>query len=154
MPVPFDELEPGLEIVAGPRTITDADVRAFAALSGDDNPLHTNDEAARAAGFSSRIAHGMLGLAAASGLLASTGLTRGSLIALAGVNWRFIAPIFPGDAIRVRIRVAERRESSKPGRDVVRLALAVLNQDGQIVQEGEAVELVRARRPTARPGEE
>ena len=139
------ELEPGLEVLTEPRVITDDDVRAFAALSGDDNPLHTNDEAARAAGFRSRIAHGMLGVAVASGLLARTGLTRGILIALAGVTWRFVAPIYPGDAIRLRVRVEERRASSKTGRDVVRLTLTVMNQDGAVVQEGEVTEVVRAR---------
>lgn len=143
MPVPFDALEPGFEVVAGPRTITDADVRAFAALSGDENPLHMDDEAGRAAGFPSRIAHGMLGLAAASGLLASTGLTRGRLIALAEVSWRFRAPILPGDAIRVRVRVVERRPSSKPGREVLRLAVTVVNQADAVVQEGEVTEVVR-----------
>ena len=139
------ELEPGLEVLTEPRVITDDDVRAFAALSGDDNPLHTNDEAARVAGFRSRIAHGMLGVAVASGLLARTGLTRGILIALAGVTWRFVAPIYPGDAIRLRVRVEERRASSKTGRDVVRLTLTVMNQDGAVVQEGEVTEVVRAR---------
>lgn len=138
------ELEPGLEVLTEPRVITDADVRAFAALSGDDNPLHTDDEAARAAGFRSRIAHGMLGVAAASGLLARTGLTRGILIALAGVTWRFVAPIYPGDAIRLRVRVEERRASSKAGRDVVRLTLTVMNQDDAVVQEGDVTEIVRA----------
>lgn len=138
------ELEPGLEVLTDPRIITDADVRAFAALSGDDNALHTDDEAARAAGFRSRIAHGMLGVAVASGLLARTGLTRGILIALAGVTWRFVAPIYPGDAIRLRVRVEERRASSKQGREVVRLSLTMMNQDGAVVQEGEVTEVVRA----------
>ena len=138
------ELEPGLEVLTDPRVITDADVRAFAALSGDDNALHTDDEAARAAGFRSRIAHGMLGVAVASGLLARTGLTGGILIALAGVSWRFVAPIYPGDAIRLRVRVEERRASSKAGRDVVRLSLTLMNQDDVVVQEGEVTEVVRA----------
>lgn len=144
MPSEFGELVLGLEVVTGPRAITDADIRAFAALSGDDNALHTDDAAARAAGFRSRIAHGMLGVAVASGLLAGTGLTRGVLIALAGVTWRFVAPIYPGDAIRLRVRVEDRRASSKRDRDVLRLSLALLNQDDDVVQEGEVTEVVRA----------
>jgi acyl dehydratase len=81
----------------------------------------------------------------ATGLLAQLGLTEGTLVALVGVNWRFVAPIRPGDRLRLRVSVAAAREL--PGRDrgLVTFTAGLANQDGAVVQEGELVELVRRR---------
>lgn len=57
--VPFEEIKEGLE-VSYSQTITDADVKAFAGISGDRNPVHMDDEYAQNSRFKKRIAHGML----------------------------------------------------------------------------------------------
>ena len=143
MPLHFEDFEPGQEFVTEARTVTEEDVRAFAELSGDRNPLHLDEEFARGTVFGGRVAHGILGLAVATGLLSQTELTRGTLVALVGLTWSFRSPIRPGDTIRVRLRVAERRGSAKSDRGVVRLAASVINQRDEVVQEGELTELIR-----------
>lgn len=55
----FDDLEVGQELPARTRLVTREDIRAYADASGDHNPLHQDDEAARAAGFPRVVAHGM-----------------------------------------------------------------------------------------------
>jgi acyl dehydratase len=143
----FEDFEPGRAYVTGERIITEADVRAFADLSGDRNAIHLEPAAAIAAGFPGPIAHGALGLAVATGLASQLGLTRGTLVALAGVNWRFRAPIVPGDRVVLHIRVASRRATGNLSRGLVTLAAELRNQRGEVTQDGEFIELI-ARRPT------
>ena len=88
------------------RTITDADLVAFAGLTGDYSELHTSDVYARSSQFGRRVAHGMLGLAYAHGLMwARTGELRETAIAFLGISdWKFLGPIFVGDTIFVNYR--------------------------------------------------
>lgn len=132
------------------RTVTDADIRAFAEVSGDFNPLHLDDAAAAERGYGGRIAHGVLGLAIATGLVNETGLTRGTLVALLGLEWAFRRPLRPGDTVGVRIRVAGKRETSQADRGVVRMAVSLVDGRQEPVQEGEWTILVR-RRASAEP---
>lgn len=144
----FEEFEEGRRFDCGERTVGDAEIVAFAELSGDRNPLHLDDAYASGTPFGGRVAHGALGIALATGLMAQTGLTAGTLVALLGLDWRFVAPIRPGDRLRLTLRVAGRREL--PGRDrgVVKFVAELVNQQGALVQSGEVVELIR-RRPAA-----
>ncbi len=135
-PLGYDDFEPGLELRAGARTITEADVVAFAGLSGDYNALHTDAELAAAGPFGERIAHGLLGLSVASGLMTQTGALDGTAIAFLGLEWRFRAPVRFGDTVRLHMRVAGRRETSRPDRGIVELELSLTNQRGEVVQEG------------------
>jgi acyl dehydratase len=141
----YEDLEEGRAFVSGSRRVTEADLTSFADWSGDRNPIHLDPAAARAAGFDNVVAHGVLGLALALGLASRMELTRGSLVALAGVNWRFEAPVYPGDNLVLHFRVASRRISSKPGRGVVTLAAELRNQRDEVVQKGEFVEVVKLR---------
>ena len=145
----FEEFEEGRTFDCGERTVGDAEIVAFAELSGDRNPLHLDEAYASGTPFGGRVAHGALGIALATGLMAQTGLTAGTLVALLGLDWRFVAPIRPGDRVRLSLRVAGRREL--PGRDrgVVKFVAELVNQQGALVQSGEVVELVRRlpRRP-------
>jgi acyl dehydratase len=141
----YEDFEVGREFLTGPRTVTAADIRAFADVSGDHNPIHLDPAAARAAGFDVPVAHGVFGLAAATGLANQLELTRGTLVALVGVSWKFKRPVADGDTLTVRLRVASRRGTDKPDRGLVTLAAQMTNQRKEIVQEGEFVELVRRR---------
>lgn len=143
----FEEFRPGQTFETGSRTIDDAAIRAFAAVSGDDNPLHLDDAYARGTPLGGRVAHGLLGVAIVSGLVAGLGLTRGTLIALAGVRFEFVRPIRPGAEVRALVRVREARASSKPDRGVVVLEVELVNEAGEVLQSGELTELVR-RRPS------
>jgi acyl dehydratase len=141
----FEDFEVGTETVTDSRTVTEADVVAFAGLSGDYNPLHVDAEFARTSPFGERIAHGLLGLAIASGLVSRTGAIEGTTLAFLATEWRFTAPIKLGDTITVRSRVADKRETSKPDRGVVTFAVQVVNQRSEVVQEGTQTLLMKRR---------
>ena len=141
----FEDFTVGREFDAGERVVSDADIRAFADLTGDHNRLHLDEAYARETPFGGRVAHGVLGMAIAAGLLSQTGLTTGSLVALVGVEWRFVAPIRPGDCVRAHVRVIEQRALGDRDRGVVRFAMVVRNQQGDTVQEGTVTELIRRR---------
>ena len=141
----FEEIQVGDEYVSPGRTVTEADIVAFAGLSGDYNVLHTDAEYMRTSIFGERIAHGLLGLAIQSGL-GTRALPRPfATLAFLGLRWRFKAPIKIGDTIKVRIKVTDKRETSKPDRGIVVLQRTVVNQRGEVVQEGETDTMVERR---------
>lgn len=144
-PHAFEDFEVGASFETDVREVTGEDIAAFAEVSGDFNPLHLDDEYAAERGYGGRIAHGVLGLAVATGLMNGLGLTRGTLIAFLGLEWSFRKPLRPGDAIRVRLEVAGKRRSSTAGRGIVRLAVTLVNERGERVQDGEWAMLVRCR---------
>ena len=141
----FEDIEVGEEYESPGRTVTETDIVLFAGLSGDYNVLHTDAEFMKKSIFGERIAHGLLGLAIQSGLFYRAGPAYATL-AFLGLRWKFKAPIKIGDTIRVRARVAAKRETSKPDRGIVVLERRVLNQRDEVVQEGET-ELMVERRP-------
>ena len=144
----FDDWAVGSEYVTPGRTLTETDVVMFAAMSGDYNELHTNDEFMKKSEFGRRIVHGLLGLAVSHGLLFRTGFLDGTAIAFLGIeSWKFEAPIFFGDTIHVKLRVAEVRAStSKPDRGIVKLFLQIIKQDGAVVQSGFKTLMLRRAR--------
>jgi acyl dehydratase len=141
----YEDLYVGMAFRSPGRTITDADVIGFAGLTGDYSEVHTSDVYAKASQFGRRIAHGMLGLAYAHGLMwPRTELLRATAIAFLGIrDWRFVAPIFIGDTIFVNYAVAEMRDSrSNPDQAIVTFDVEVVNQDGRLCQRGTKVELL------------
>jgi 3-oxoacyl-[acyl-carrier protein] reductase len=107
-PRPFGQLVEGTS-VSWSHTVTEADVDAFAALSGDDNPLHLDERFARQNGFRTRVAHGMLVGAFISRVL-------GTLLPGPGVLWlsqtmRFRRPVYVGEEIEVSGRITHRSEA-------------------------------------------
>ncbi len=140
----FDEIRIGEEYESPGRTVTEADIVIFAGLSGDYNVLHTDAEFMKHSIFGERIAHGLLGLSIQSGLL-TRGMRPYATIAFIGLRWKFKGPIKIGDTIRVRARVIDKKETSKPDRGIITLARQVLNQRDEVTQEGET-DLMVARR--------
>ena len=141
----YADLHVGMAFRSPGRTITDADVVAFAGLTGDYSELHTSDVYAKSSQFGRRVAHGMLGLAFAHGLMwPRTGELREAAIAFLGISdWKFVAPIFLGDTIFVNYEIAELRDSrSKPTQAIAVFDVAIVNQDGATVQRGRKALLV------------
>jgi acyl dehydratase len=135
----YSELHVGLSFRSPGRTITDADLVGFAGLTGDYSELHTSDVYAKASQFGRRVAHGLLGLTYAHGLMwARTGELRDTAIAFLGINdWKFAAPIYVGDTIFVNYSIAELRDSkSKPTQAIAVFDVEVVNQDGTVCQRG------------------
>ncbi|HEX2725666.1 MAG TPA: MaoC/PaaZ C-terminal domain-containing protein [Beijerinckiaceae bacterium] len=141
----FDDLFVGMRFRSPGRTITDADLVSFAGLTGDYSELHTSDVYARSSQFGRRVAHGMLGLAYAHGLMwARTGELRETAVAFLGIDgWKFLGPIFVGDTIFVDYELAELRDSrSRPTQAIATFDVKVVKQDGSVVQEGRKALLV------------
>jgi acyl dehydratase len=141
----FEDFEVDREYVTRSRTVTETDVVTFAGISGDFNSLHMDEEFSRQSIFGARIAHGLLVLSISSGLIAQTGMLEGTVMALLGLTWNFKGPVRIGDTVTLRLRVIEKRETSKPDRGIVRLAVSVVNQRGEVVQEGERTILTKRR---------
>ena len=135
----FDEFELGKVYTTVSRTITEADVVAFAGLAGDFNPLHTDEEYARATPLGSRVAHGPLVLSIATGQANQLGIFEGTTIALLSMTTRFVGPVRLGDTIHTELTVTEKKESKKPDRGIATFAVAVVNQKGEKVIEGDWV---------------
>jgi acyl dehydratase len=145
-PLYFEDVEVGFRFETPGRTVTEADLVAFAGVSGDFNPLHTDRVYAAQSIYGERIAHGALVLSLATGLRQRVGLFDGTLMGLLEIrSWRFLAPVRIGDTIRVVTEVAELRETSKPDRGVMVQRVEVLNQDDALVGSGELVALLRRR---------
>lgn len=140
----FEEFEPGAVFHTARRVVTQADVAAFAAVSGDRNPLHLDEGYAARSVFGRRVAHGLLGAAVATGLIHELGLTRGTLVAFLGLRWDFVRPLYPGAEVGVRLVVVSRREASRGDRGVVVVG-AELREGDVVLQSGELKLLVRRR---------
>ena len=142
----FEEFEVGIEVVSPGRTITEADVVAFAGVSGDYNQLHTDEEFAKGLMFGQRIAHGMLVLSIATGLAARLGFIEGTALAFRELTWKFSQPVFFGDTIYIKATCKETKPMPRLGGGVVKFDVRVANQDGKTVQRGEW-HLLMASRP-------
>lgn len=143
----LEDLEAGQTFLSAGRTVTEADVVAFAGLSGDFNPIHTDAEFAASTIYGQRVVYGMLGLSMATGLIDRIGVFSGSAIAIVGISeWKFTAPIFIGDTIHLEVRILTVTPSrSKPDRGVVGREFILKNQRGEVVQRGRIDVLVRRR---------
>ena len=127
----FEDLSVGMEATYA-KKITEGDVRAFADLSGDVNPVHLSDDFAAGTIFKKRIAHGFL-----TGSLFSTVLGTklpGPGCIYLSQSMKFRAPVYIGDTITAEATVLE----VHPTKPVSRLAIVIRNQDGGVVLEGEA----------------
>jgi 3-hydroxybutyryl-CoA dehydratase len=115
------------------RTITEADIVAFANLTGDVNPVHLDAEYAAKSMFGERIAHGMLVAGLISAVL-GTQLPGPNSIYL-GQELKFTAPVKIGDTLTVTATVTEKRDDKR----IIKLRTTATNQRGEIVLDGNAV---------------
>jgi len=143
----FEEFKVGETFESQARTLEAGDVSLFAGLTGDFNPLHTDEETAKRTPFGSRVAHGLLTLAISGGQQNQLGLFEGTTLALLGLDKvRFTAPVRFGDTLHTELTVRETRESSKPDRGLVLFDMAVKNQRGEIVLQFEQSVLMMRRK--------
>lgn len=133
----FEDLQPGMSASYG-RTVTEADIAAFAGVSGDFNPVHVNQEFAAGSMFKGRIAHGMLTGAFISTVVGTKLPGEGCIYV--SQDLRFRAPVRIGDTVTVHVEVT----GLEPKRRFVTLATTA-TVGGKPVVTGEAVMLVPAR---------
>ncbi len=141
----FSDFAIGQTYLSQGRTITEADVVAFAGLSGDFNPLHTDATFAARTPFGQRIAHGMLVASISTGQGQTLGIFEGTTLALISQTFTYKAPIFFGDTTRLRLEVESVRPSSKGGKGVVVFNSSVLKQDDTVAIAGTWTVLFRDR---------
>lgn len=130
--------DPAREIQVGDtaemtRRILDADVRTFAEISGDRNPVHLDDDFAATTLFKRRIAHGALSGGLISAVLGM--LMPGPGTVYLSQTCAFKAPVYIGDEITARLEVTAYR----PDKRITTLKTQVFNQEGTLVLDGEAV---------------
>jgi 3-hydroxybutyryl-CoA dehydratase len=118
------------------REITDELIRKFAELSGDHNPIHLDDEFAKATRFGRRIAHGMLSAAFISAVLGYEFKER--KIVYLSQTMKFTAPAYLGDVITTTASVTKIREDKQ----IVTLETICANQNGEATVKGEAVVMI------------
>jgi len=100
----YEDLKPGMSATFA-KTITEADIVLFAAVSGDNNAVHINEEFARTTRFKGRIAHGMLTASVISAAIA--GRLPGPGTIYLSQNLRFTAAVKPGDTVHATVTVKE-----------------------------------------------
>jgi len=126
----FEDFEEGMILQTLGRTMTEADIVNFCGFTGDFNPLHTDAQYASQTVFGERIAHGLCGLAMASGLVVRLNIFEGTIIAFYGIDqWGFYAPIKIGDTIHVIIKVMNKEEYKGKPQGTVTFELNVMNQN-------------------------
>jgi acyl dehydratase len=121
------------QVAARSRQVTDADIKAFTAISGDRNPLHYDQEVAADSRFGAVIVQGGVITAILNAVVAEELPGPGTVFL--HVDWSFRAPVFPGDTITGKVEVTQVRED-KP---ITTMATTVTNQDGVVVLDGTAL---------------
>lgn len=141
----LEDFEVGKEYFSPARTVTEADVTNFAGLSGDFNPLHTDEEFAKQNLFGTRIAHGALGFIISTGLSNQMGIYEGTTIAFMECTVKYPAPLKIGDTVHCVVIPTETKHSSKPGKGILKQNLKLVNQDGVTVMESDQVLMMKSR---------
>ncbi len=139
----FNEFKIGDDFTTASRTITEADVVNFAGLSGDFNPLHTDEEFGKSTPFKGRVAHGMLSVAVATGLANQLGIFEGTTIALLSMTINYKGAVKFGDTIHLVLKVVEKKETSKGDRGIVTFDTTIYNQNDDSIVEGQWVVMLR-----------
>ena len=146
----FDQINVGDEFHTVSRTISEADVVSYAGLSGDYNPLHTDEEWAKAnTAFGGRIAHGVLIQSIATGLSNQLGVFLGTTIAVLEMTSRFVGPVRFGDTVRAVLIVTEKKESKKLDRGIINVSVEVFNQKNEVVLQGNWIKMMKRNEPTS-----
>jgi len=142
----FEEFSVGQKITSVARTVAESDILSFAGLTGDYNQIHTDAEFAKGTQFGQRIAHGLLGLSIAVGLLMRTGVLEGTVMAFREiVEWKFIKPVFIGDSIHAEMEVKETKAMPRVGGGLALIAMEVKNQKSEALMRGTLAVLVASK---------
>lgn len=143
----FEDVVIGEEHVSPARTVTEADIQQFAGLSGDYNPLHTDETFVQSSTpFEHRICHGALTFAIGTGLEFRQGLFSDTAIAFLGTELAFKNPVYPGDTIHLVSSCSEKKETKKADRGIITMEGKIVNQKGDVVMT-QANKIMLMRRP-------
>ncbi|PYN13975.1 MAG: hypothetical protein DME05_16895, partial [Candidatus Rokuibacteriota bacterium] len=143
----FEDFAVGDRFKSPSRTLTDAHFLFFAGMTGDNHPIHYDDEYGKKTRYGRRVAHGLL-LTSLTAVGASTlaPVIEESIVAFVEQSTRFRAPVFIGDTIQPEHEVIALERKRSAG--LLTLRVSLRNQQGKIVLDGEHRYLI-AYRPTA-----
>jgi len=140
----FDDFKLGDRFRSPGHTLGEAHFLLFAGLTGDNHPIHYDEDYARRSRFGARVAHGLLVMAmSALGASAYAQRLEASMIAFVEQGCRFRKPVLLGDTVHAEFEVAGLERKGENG--VLRLRITLLNQRGEEVLEGHHVYLLRCR---------
>jgi 3-hydroxybutyryl-CoA dehydratase len=140
----FDDLKVGDRFASPGRTVGDAHFLLFAGLTGDNHPLHYDEEYARRTRFGGRVTHGLLVMATtALGASPLSPRLEHSMIAFVEQGCRFLKPVLLDDTIHSEFEIIGLERKGDKG--VVRLGVKVVNQRGETVLDGHHVYLLKCR---------
>lgn len=133
----FEEFSVGQSITTVGRTVSEDAIFSFAGLTGDYNQIHTDADFASKTQFGRRIAHGLLGLSIAVGLIMRSGLLEGTVLAFREINdWKFVKPFFIGDTIHAELTISETKALPRIGGGALTATVVVKNQHDEACQRG------------------
>lgn len=142
----FEEYEPDWRYESDSRVITEEGIRQFVETHAFFTPTFTDPQyVASSRDYGARVAPGLHVLSMAEGLLLQAGLTRKRGIFLMELTPKFLKPVFVGDSIVNRVRLASKRVTSKPDRGIVITAHEVVNNRGEVVISYESTRMIRTR---------
>lgn len=140
----FEDFEIGEKFQIPSKTLTDAHFLFFSGMTGDNHPIHYDDEYAKATRFGKRVTHGLLVTAmGAMGASTLSPLVDGSMVAFIEQSSRFLKPVLIGDTIKPELEVSELIPKTDVG--VLRLKTRITNQRDEIVLEGTHAYLIKKR---------
>jgi acyl dehydratase len=141
----YEDFEVGVKMVTRGRTITESDLVQFAALTGDYNPMHTDEQYAQKSFMGKRVAHGLLTLSYAVGQAYQLGILERTVLAFRELEMKFSLPVAIGDTIRAELTVLEKQEARRLGGGTIKLEMRIVNQEGKAVQKGVLTLLMASR---------
>ena len=143
----WNQLEIGECATSAGRTVTEADTVMFACLTGDMNPLHTDEIFASKSPYGKRIVHGAFGQSLMVGLAAHLGIFEGTTIALRQMDTRYRLPLFFGDTVYVKMRVEDKRDLRGMDQGLVIFKAQLYNQDEKVAIDSTWTVLMRKNPP-------
>jgi acyl dehydratase len=148
----YEDLHPDLCFETARRTITQEDLQTFTKLSGDYNPLHTDENFAASTPFGELIVQGALVLSIGTGLANSLGYLSGTIDAFVALDWKYRAAVKVGDTIWATLKITKKRELSGYHGGLVTLYVTIFNQGNKAVQKGTWTLLVRGKNGSSESG--
>jgi len=145
----YEEFELGEELVTDARTVAESDVINYTMLSWDTDPIHTDAEFGRSAGYGGLIAPILLPIVFANGLGATLGYLAGTNRGALGDWWEFVEPVKIGDTLHFRQQVVGKQDAKDPATGIVTYGMQMVNQAGVVVSRGERSALVARLAETA-----
>ena len=143
---PFDELVVGMTATYT-KTVSEDDIKLFAILSGDTNPIHLDEEYAKTTPFGGCIAHGAMCAVIISAAVATKFPGPGSIYA--GQEMRFKKPVRPGDTLTAHLELMEKKRRG----NIVLINNEIKNQNGETVFLGVSTVVAPTEKVIAKPVE-